>query len=425
MHIPVKEGSETSIFKKIFADVGDEQSIQQNLSTFSSHIKQIIKIIKESDSSSLVLLDELGAGTEPSEGTAIGIAILEDLRKKRAKTLVTTHHNSLKVFAHSYKDVENASVEFDSNTLRPTYRLIYGYSGKSNAFYIAKNLGLPQELIMKAMEEVKKEKKEVDKLIDRLEDRMRDIEKIKNEISKERWEILEGKKEQLLLLEELRRKKSLFSKESKIFLKEAKSEIEVVINNLKKKKEYKKEEIQFPHKEFDIWKSKLKDFEKLPYKEERSLLEPKPGERVKIKNLDLEGIVKRIKSSSIAEVQVGLKKIQVPIDDLNEPSKIQEKESKNTIDISVSIKKDFLEDFSTELNVIGNKVDEALPKVDKYLDNAKLNDLKMVKIIHGKGTGRLKKAIFEMLQDHPHVKNFHCCGLNEGGWGATIVEIVN
>ncbi|HUU50185.1 MAG TPA: endonuclease MutS2 [Nitrospinota bacterium] len=423
MHIPVKDGSEISIFKKIFADIGDEQSIQQNLSTFSSHTKQIIKIIKESDSSSLVLLDELGAGTDPSEGAALGIAILDNLRERGIKTLATTHHNSLKVFAHSYKDVENASVEFDSKTLQPKYRLIYGYSGKSSAFDIAKNLGLPQGLISRAIGEIKQEKDEVDRLIDRLETQIRDIEELKKEIFTEKYEIQEKKSEQLLLIEELKREKSLFSKEANKFLKEAKRELENIVNDLRKNS--KKGIIKFPQKDFALWKSRIDDLQKTPYEEKRSPLEPKIGEIVRINSLGCEGVIKSYKSPSIVEVEVDFKKIQVPLEDLGHSSKAGDDQSRVAMSSGIFMKKDFLKDFSVELNVIGNRIDEALPKVDKYLDNAKISGLNKVRIIHGKGTGRLKRAITAMLQEHPHVKNFYSSGMNEGGWGATIVEISN
>lgn len=420
MHIPAREGSEISLFKKIFADIGDEQSIQQNLSTFSSHIQQIVKIIKESDSSSLVLLDELGAGTDPSEGAALGVAILDNLRGRGIKTMATTHHNSLKVFAHSYKDIENASVEFDSKSLKPKYSLVYGYSGKSSAFDIAKNLGLPQELISRAVGEVSQERDEVDRLIERLESQIRDIEDLKGVILAEKSEIQEKRKEQLLLIEELKKEKSLFSKEADQFLREAKKGLEKIISDLRKSSQ----KVQFPKKDFDLWESEINHLKETPHEEKRGFLEPKMGERVRINSLGCEGIIKGYKPPFMVEVEVDSKRIQVNLEDLGYSSKAG-KDPLIARDSGVFMKKDFLKDFSMELNIIGNRVDEALPKVDKYLDNARISGLNTVRIIHGKGTGRLKKAITEMLQGHPHVKSFYSSGMNEGGWGTTIVEISN
>ena len=425
MHIPAKEGSETSIFQKIFADVGDEQSIQQNLSTFSSHMRQIIKIINEADSSSLVLLDELGSGTDPSEGAALGVAILDDLRKREVKTLATTHHNALKVFAHSLGDVENASVEFDSKTLKPTYCLAYGYSGKSSAFYIAENLGLSKDLIVRASQELKHEEDRTEKLIERLEYQLREVEENRRRIEREKDEALEGKKEQIGLIEELRNEKSVFRKEARMFLKEAKSEVKALLRDMKKVDTRTDERLIAER--FDTWKSKIEDLERLPLEAETGFSEPKLGDRVEIRSIRQEGIIKAFRSPSMLEVQVGLKRIQVPLSDLGSPSHEQSGSDrlKKDKDINVSFKRDFVKDFSMELNVIGTRVDEAIPQVDKYLDDAKLSGLKIVRIIHGKGTGRLKKAISEMLQGHPLVKDFYSGELNEGGWGATVVEINN
>lgn len=433
LHIPAEPGSVMALFSQIFADIGDEQSIEQSLSTFSSHLKNIIEIIQKVDDNSLVLLDELGAGTDPSEGSALAMAILEFLHNRNAKTIATTHYGELKAFAYSNEGVKNASVEFDAKTLRPTYRLLIGLPGRSNALEIALRLGLPAHLVQRARTLISKEELKVADMIQDLEENKRKTEQELAEVERLKQEISQLKQ----TLEEERKK--LKENEAKILEKayqqaeqiisRARKEAQEVIDNLKtdltaearraQEQIAQAAKLRLKKSEEEI-SQKLQQFKVSPGKAPKQL---KVGDNVFILSLQQKGIVAALPNAQgEVLVQAGIMKITVPLNDLRLlDEKNEEKEKCGHIQLvkskSMTIK--------NELDLRGLLVEEALEKVDKYLDDAVLANLSSVYLIHGKGTGALRAAIRDYLQYHPHVKSFRQGDYNEGGTGVTVVELRN
>ena len=429
IHIPAERGTVISLFNKIYADIGDEQSIEQSLSTFSSHMNKIKKYLKKARDDSLVLLDELGVGTDPREGAALGIAILEKLKEHKVTTVATTHYSQLKSYAFSTDNVENASVEFDLETLSPTYRLIMGIPGGSNAFEIALRLGMPEDLIDKAKELSDEGDLEVENIISDLNSHRKKYRKLKKEleIKNEEVEKLKNKYEKKLQKVKSQKKEIVNNAHEKAenIIKKAKKESKRIIKDLKDKQYQSRPEIDRMATKAN---EKLKEIDE---KFERNLNESKEkkidenfeeGDRVRIMSLGKKGNIKILDNEqNEATVQAGAMKIKVGLDNL---TKVEEKPNKNKDTVKkYRVKKS--ENVSQKLDLRGKRYVDAQQKVDKYLDDAFLAGYKTVEIVHGKGTGALRKAVHEKLENHPHVASFRLGKQKEGGSGATIVKLGN
>lgn len=432
LHIPAFDGSELAIFDEVYADIGDEQSIEQSLSTFSSHMKNTISIIDKANYKSLVLFDELGAGTDPTEGAALAMSILSDLHRREVTTIATTHYSELKVFALSTEGVSNACCEFDVETLRPTYRLLIGIPGKSNAFAISSKLGLPDYIIEGAKKRIGSQDKTFEDLIS-------DLNKSRITIEREQEEITAYKAEIETLKAELTKKQERIDASRDKILSEANQKANKI---LQEAKDYADETIR----KFNKWQSQggfAKEMEA-----ERSALRNRlneTGESISLKNKDSKkkhkasdfklgdsvnvltlGIKGTITSLPNAKgdctVQMGILSSQVNIKDLELVDEEVIKTPTLTKTQSGKIKMNKSMSIHPDINVIGKTVDEALPEVDKYLDDAYLSHLPKVTIIHGVGTGALRNAIHAHLRKAKYVKSFRLGEFGEGGIGVTVVE---
>lgn len=429
LHIPAEQGSGIGIFTKVFADIGDEQSIEQSLSTFSSHMTNIVNILSAIDQTSLILLDELGAGTDPSEGAALAISILDYILQKGAKIIATTHYSELKTYAFRTKRVQNASVEFDLKTLKPTYRLLIGIPGKSNAFEIATRLGLKEEIVEKARSLISKEEQNVSDLIQSLEMnrltaeiKRKEVEEKLEKVNIKLANIEEQEAKMAAIAEKLKRKAE---EEALEIIKNARRESEQILKDLRA---LAKEEILKAEEKARLYKNQLEEKEEQlaqkvlegPKVTGRKPKDLKIGQEVFVPKLNQKAIVLTLPNSNgEVQVQAGIIKINVNLEELQE---IDKKESRITTG-SGKIMAEKTESIKNELDFRGMVVDEALPLVDKYLDDAFLSGLNQVYLIHGKGGGVLRTAVRDMLKKHPHVKSFRSGGLTEGGTGVTVVEL--
>jgi len=428
LHVPAKWGTEISVFEKVFANIGDEQSIEQSLSTFSSHMTNIIKILKQVNENSLVLLDELGAGTDPAEGAALAISILIALHQKGVKTVATTHYSELKAFAHSHEGVENASVEFDVETLQPTYNLLIGIPGRSNAFEIAYRLGLPGELINNARNFVSKDELKIEELLQDIYQNRKQAEREKEEVEKLSEEIKRLKEDYYRQLNKLKNRKEDIIKDAKRealeIVEKAKEEAQKIIDQLRKinKEDIdKNKKIEATRTKLDSKINQLKDslIEPLIKDADKPADDLKLGDAVFIESLNQKGYVTQEPEGEEVQVQVGIMKINVPVTSLR---KIEEDEAEEKKSVSkIAIKKS--KTVSLEIDVRGAVLDDALKKVDKYIDDAYLAGLKQVSIIHGKGTGTLRKGIQDFLKNNSLVKSFRDGRYGEGGDGVTVVTL--
>ena len=431
LHIPALDRSQLSVFREVYADIGDEQSIEQSLSTFSSHMTSIVSILQKADAQSLCLFDELGAGTDPTEGAALAISVLDHLHGKGIRTMATTHYSELKVYALSTPFVENACCEFNVETLRPTYRLLIGVPGKSNAFAISSRLGLPDYIIEEAKKHITQDKESFEDLLANLENSRLTIEKEQAEIEAFKREI-EGLK------------KRLESKQEKIdqsrdrIIREANEEAREILQNAK---ELADETIRTFQKAGtssikDLEKSRRKVHEKISEKNEKlalkaekpthKLLKPNQlrlGDSVKIVSMGLKGSVSSLpdKNGKLF-VQCGIIRSQVSLDDLVllEDDPIQTEKMQRSSSGKLKMSKSY--SISTEINLLGKTVDEALSELDKYLDDAYLAHLPSVRIVHGKGTGALRKAVQGYLKKSRVIKSFRLGEFGEGDAGVTIAE---
>lgn len=430
LHIPAEEGTEISLFKKVFCDIGDEQSIEQNLSTFSSHMTNIVEILKKVDAKTLVLLDELGAGTDPAEGAGLAMAILEYLYHTNCCAVATTHYSELKTFAYTHPGIENACMQFDVETLSPTYKLCMGIPGRSNAFEIAQRLGLQEEIIVRAKKYLTQEDLQVEKLIAGMESTQRLLDKEREELEEELRKLEQYHRTLEKQMEKLK------SEEQAILLKAKDKAMEILQKTEKQAEEaleewknrLKEEEERSLHKASLEFKEKLRMVrkgigEKVPKGEKKDSKGSPPeslrlGETVYVVSLGQKGQVIKIEGKDVT-VQIGIMKVNVKMDDLrmaeNEVEKTQQQATRRMI-----VEK--AKHIPVELDLRGMVVDEALQKVDKYLDDAYLANLPQVYIIHGKGTGALRQAITEMLKGHPHISSFRLGSYNEGGEGVTVVR---
>ena len=433
LHIPALDRSELAVFENVYADIGDEQSIEQSLSTFSSHMTNIVSFLKHVDERSLVLFDELGAGTDPTEGAALAIAILSHLHQKGIRTMATTHYSELKVYALSTPGVENACCEFDLETLAPTYHLLIGIPGKSNAFAIAGKLGLPDYII----EDAKTHLTEQD---ESFEDLLTDLETRKRTIQKEQEEIASYKRELERLKVEARQKQEKLEAQKERILKEANEKAHAILADAK---ETADETMRNFHKfgKANISAAEMeKEREKLRQKmaataSKSQLGDTKPhrqhkpsdfkfGESVKVLSMNLTGTVTSLPDSrGNVTVQMGILRSQVHISDLEiieEAPSYSAKQMKRTSKGKMRMGKSF--SVSPEINLLGKTVDEAIAELDKYLDDAYLAHLSSVRVVHGKGTGALRSGIHTYLRRQKHVKSFRLGAFGEGDTGVTIVE---
>lgn len=432
LHIPAKDRSELAIFDDVYADIGDEQSIEQSLSTFSSHMTNIVSILKHATPQSLVLFDELCAGTDPDEGAALAISILDRLRQDGIRTMATTHYSEIKLYALSTTGVENACCEFSVQTLSPTYRLLIGIPGKSNAFAISSKIGLPADLIEDAKTRITKENENFEDVIADLEQSRLTIEKEQAEINRYKEEAASLKKQLEEKQERLNRSRDRVLQEANqqaaAILKEAKDLADETIRNFHK---YGKTHMDASAMEKDREKirkkmAKAQSKSSIQKKEQINHNVPKKlrlGDSVKILSMNLKGTVHTLPDAKgNLFVQAGILRYQTNIRDLilvNDdatPAVHNTKTSAGKLKMSKSLS------VSPEINLIGKTVDEALMELDKYLDDAYLAHLKSVRIVHGKGTGALRKAVQGHLKRQKYVKAFHLGEFGEGDAGVTIAE---
>ncbi|MCD9024210.1 endonuclease MutS2 [Cohnella silvisoli] len=430
LFIPAEDGSRLCVFDGIYADIGDEQSIEQSLSTFSSHMTNLISMLGQVTRHSLVLLDELGAGTDPAEGSALAIAILEHLQKLGCRLIATTHYSELKAYAYNREGIINASMEFDVATLRPTYRLLVGVPGRSNAFAIAERLGLPRSIIEHARGEVSEDELKVDSMIASLEqDRLlaqserqsaeklrREAEKLQNEIQEERFKLQEQKAK---LLEGAR-------EEARLAIAKAKREAEEIINDLRRLAMEEGASVK-EHKLIEA-RRRLEDAIPSPVAKPNRASNAKQGkievgDEVKVLSLSgQKGHVVELSGSSEAVVQLGIMKMKVALSDL-EPIRKSGTANKPPVAQSAIVKRSRDDNVRTELDLRGTTLDEAIMEVDRFLDEAFLSNLGQVYIIHGKGTGALRTGIQEFLRRHKHVKSYRLGQFGEGGAGVSVAEL--
>ena len=434
LHIPAGDRSELAVFHQVYADIGDEQSIEQSLSTFSSHMTNIVSFLKEVDERSLVLFDELGAGTDPTEGAALAIAILSHLHKRNIRTMATTHYSELKVYALSTPGVENACCEFDVESLRPTYRLLIGIPGKSNAFAISGKLGLPDYIIEDAKKHLSEQDVSFEDLLGDLETSRRTIEREREEVAAYRREAESLKQQaaqrQAKLDEQRDRIIREANEKANAILREAKEVADETIRNFHK---FGKENISAAEmeKERERLRKKIKDTSSasaLGSQKPKKAHKPsdfKLGESVKVLSMNLTGTVSSLPDSrGNVTVQMGILRSQVNISDLEiieEPSPGTAKKFSRTSRGKIAMGKSL--SVSPEINLLGKTVDEAVSELDKYLDDALLSHLNTVRIVHGKGTGALRKGIHEYLRRQKHVKSYHLAEFGEGDAGVTIAEL--
>ncbi|EOS34551.1 MutS2 family protein [Lachnospiraceae bacterium M18-1] len=434
LHIPASDRSELAVFHQVYADIGDEQSIEQSLSTFSSHMTNIVSFLKDVDERSLVLFDELGAGTDPTEGAALAIAILSYLHDRDIRTMATTHYSELKVFALSTPGVENACCEFDVESLRPTYHLLIGIPGKSNAFAISGKLGLPDYIIEDAKMRLSEQDISFEDLLTDLETSKRTIEKEQDEIQAHRRE-MERMKAQLRQKEErLEEQKEKILREANdkanAILREAKEVADQTIKNFHR---FGKENISAAdmERERERLRKKIKDTSSSPSlktqkpKKEHKASDFKLGESVRVLSMNLTGTIRSLPDArGNVTVQMGILSSQVHISDLEimeEQNPFSTSRKKHTGGGKIKMGKSL--SVSPEINLLGRTVDEAVSELDKYLDDAILSHLNSVRVVHGKGTGALRKGIHEFLRRQKHVKSYHLAEYGEGDAGVTIVEL--
>jgi DNA mismatch repair protein MutS2 len=426
LQIPALDGSELAVFNAVYADIGDEQSIEQSLSTFSSHMVNIVDILRKVDNNSLVLFDELGAGTDPQEGAALAIAILDEVYQRGARVVATTHYPELKAYGYNRRGVINASVEFDIETLSPTYKLLIGVPGRSNAFEISKRLGLDERIIERAKSHVSSESNKVENMIASLEyskkraeeewkeaeDFRKEAEKLHKELQRQIIEFNEKRDE---LIEEAKRKAAEIVKASQ-------QEAEKIISQLRQMQKEKLAEI----KEHELIEARKRLEEAAPKLEEKKKAKKakasqhqfQPGDEVKVINLNQKGHLIEKVSDDEWQVQIGILKMKVKEENLEyigTPKPVE------TRPLATVKGKDY--HVSPELDLRGERYEDALVRVEKYIDDALLAGYPRVSIIHGKGTGALRKGVQEFLKNHRSVKNIRYGEATEGGTGVTIVEL--
>ncbi|QDP40807.1 endonuclease MutS2 [Radiobacillus deserti] len=424
LQVPALDGCEMAVFSNVFADIGDEQSIEQSLSTFSSHMTNIVRILHELDERSLVLFDELGAGTDPQEGAALAMAILDEVVQKNARIIATTHYPELKAYGYNREGVVNASVEFDIETLSPTYRLLIGVPGRSNAFEISRRLGLQERIITSAQSHIGTDSRSVENMIASLEasrrgaeqdyeeamELLREAEQLREELEQQ-WSQFEAKKEQLYRKAEEKAEKAI---------EKAKEEAEEIVKELRSKRNQaalKEHEWIEARKLFEDAQPKLakeKGKQVKPKQENRAL---QPGDEVTLLTLNQQGTILNKINDHEYQVQVGIMKVKAK---RNELKFVKGKEP--LIEKPMATIKGSNYHVKPELDLRGERFEDALHQLEKYVDDALLANYPRVSIIHGKGTGALRKGVQEFAKRHPQITSYRDGGMNEGGSGATILE---
>lgn len=433
LHIPALDRSELSVFHRVFADIGDEQSIEQSLSTFSSHMTNIVSFLKDVDEKSLVLFDELGAGTDPTEGAALAIAILSHLHSRGIRTMATTHYSELKVFALSTPGVENACCEFDVETLSPTYHLLIGIPGKSNAFAISEKLGLPDYIIKEA-------KTHLSEQDESFEDLLTDLEQSRKTIEKERDEIASYRREMERLKSEMKDRQTKLDAQRDRIIREANDKANAIVREakdfadetMKNFRKFGKQNISAAEMEKErerIRKQLSKTQNSNTIEKKKPTREHKAsdfhlGDSVKVLSMNLTGTVSSLPDAKgNLFVQMGILRSQVHMSDLEiieEPLTVTAKQMRRTSSGKMKMGKSL--SVSPEINLLGKTVDEAIATLDKYLDDAYIAHLSPVRIVHGKGTGALRNGIHQYLRRQKHIKSFRLGAFGEGDAGVTIVE---
>jgi DNA mismatch repair protein MutS2 len=426
LQIPAMDGCELAVFEEVYADIGDEQSIEQSLSTFSSHMTNIVDILKKVDDKSLVLFDELGAGTDPQEGAALAMSILDEVVQRQARVIATTHYPELKAYGYNREGVVNASVEFDIQTLRPTYRLLIGVPGRSNAFEISRRLGLDESVIESAKQQIGVDSRSVENMIASLEESKRgaeqdyekaeqilqEAEELKKQLQ-EKWNQFEDKREKLYAKAEEKAEKAI---------QQARDEAEEIvgqIRNMKSEAQMKEHEWIEARKMFDEAKPELakktKEPAPKPKKEEREL---KAGDEVKLLTLNQQGTIVEQTGKNEFQVQVGVMKVKAKRKELEFIKSEQPYKEKPMAKV-----KGKAFHVKTELDLRGERYEDALNRLEKYIDDAVLAGYPRVSIIHGKGTGALRTAVQNFAKNHRNISDFRAGGMNEGGSGVTVLEL--
>ncbi|WP_339289873.1 MULTISPECIES: endonuclease MutS2 [unclassified Paenibacillus] len=430
LFIPAEEGSQMCVFDAIYADIGDEQSIEQSLSTFSSHMTNIISILRRMTPKSLILLDEVGAGTDPAEGSALAIAILEHIHRTECRMVATTHYSELKAYAYERKGVINASMEFDVQSLSPTYRLLIGVPGRSNAFAIAERLGLPSAILEHARGEVKEEDLRVEHMIASLEENRLGAEQEHERAESIRREVeeLRSRHQQELEKLESQRDKRLekAEKDASAILEKARKEAEVIISDLRRLAMEEGASVK-EHKLIEA-RRRLDEAEPSPRKKAATRKPAKtprtigPGDEVKVDSLNQKGFVVELSGTKEALVQFGIMKMKVSLDDLE---LLSSKAASAPVPLrqATTVKRSRDENIRRELDLRGTNLEEAIMETDRFIDEAFLGNLGQISIIHGKGTGVLRTGIQEYLRKHRHVKSYRLGNYNEGGAGVTVAEL--
>ena len=431
LHIPVQSGSELPCFETVWADIGDEQSIEQSLSTFSGHLTNIVRILKKADDRSLVILDELGAGTDPQEGAALARSILANLLERGVTTFVATHYPELKTYAHGTEGVVNASLEFDIKTLRPTYKLTIGLPGRSNALAIATRLGLPDEIVSAARNEVNPENIRADKLLD-------DIRKERNRTGREREKTAKARKRTEELNRELEARLEAIEDERREVIAKARAEAELEVAVLRRNIKSLKKQMKQARQPLEALKQVEAEIEEIEEKVEEPV-ERRPrtadrrpssatvhrplslGDRVTVSTLNAEGVVTALGESD-AEVRVGSLRIRAKLSDLQRKQTVDD--GPQTVEMrTVHRSPSIVSSPGLELDLRGQISDDALDMLDRYLDQAFSAGLPFVRIIHGKGTGKLRQVVRDALRQNSHVTSFEEGGPKEGGEGVTVAKI--
>lgn len=437
LHIPAFQGSKLAVFKDVFADIGDEQSIEQSLSTFSSHMTNIVYIMRHAAKDTLVLFDELGGGTDPVEGSALAIAILSQLHSEDIRCMATTHYSELKTFAMTTPGIENACCEFDVETLSPTYHLLIGIPGKSNAFAIAQKLGLSKTIIEQAMSQVDNDTVDMETIL-------ADLEKSKKTIEAEQAEIIANKEEIKKLKERLASKNEHIEQRKQDILRNAREEAREILEeaksfadeSIRKYNNWEKKPQSANNKDMEKARGEIRDRlksvnSKLEYKTSNRKSKNKAsdfhlGDSVHVISMNTDGIVRSLPNGKgMITIQMGILQSTVPISDvevIKEDASKSAKQTKQKVNqYGASMNKS--RTIKPEINLLGLTVDEAIMELDKYLDDACLSHLSQVRVVHGKGTGALRKGVHEYLRKQKYVKSFRLGEFGEGDAGVTIVEL--
>lgn len=433
LHIPAFQGSTLAVYEDVFADIGDEQSIEQNLSTFSSHMTNVVYIMKHATSKALVLFDELGGGTDPVEGSALAISILSDLHSRQIRCMATTHYSELKTFAMTTAGIENACCEFDVETLSPTYHLLIGIPGKSNAFAIAKKLGMAEHVIDSA-------RNQIDSSTIDMEALLADLEKSKRTIEQEQAEIAANKEEIRKLKDRLASKNEHIEQRKQDILRNAREEAREILEeakafadeSIRKYNNWEKKPQTASNKDMEKARGEIRDKLKsvnsqLEYKASNRKSKAKAsdfhlGDSVHVISLNLDGTVRSLPNQKgELTVQMGILQSTVKISDVEIIKEQKQSRQQKTAQYRASVNK--AKNIKPEINLLGLTVDEAIMELDKYLDDACLSHLNQVRIVHGKGTGALRKGVHEYLKRQSYVKSFRLGEFGEGDAGVTIVEL--